>query len=262
MSEPVGHQAPTVSSEELGDELSLFDSASGTAVALNGTARDIWSLVDGEATFDEVVATLASRLPRGAGDDRGGRPHGTGPARRGGLRHPSLSMTSLRLLSAHVRVDLVGVERLPATVTERVRGVLDQLEVASGSDDDGRRRPAVRVTDPGDVLHLGGRLRCRQTRTSPRRRSWRPWIGPLLAATSCLTLHAAVVAGPRGAAIVPAVSGAGKSTLAGACQQARPAPGVRRGSLPRPGPGRAMAAPTPPRTRPRQPRAARAPTPG
>jgi len=58
MSKPVGSQAPTVSSQELGDELSLFDSASGTAVALNGTARDIWSLVDGEATFDEVVATL------------------------------------------------------------------------------------------------------------------------------------------------------------------------------------------------------------
>jgi len=59
MSDPVGHQAPTVSSEELGDDLSLFDSASGTAIALNGTARDIWSLVDGEASFDEIVATLA-----------------------------------------------------------------------------------------------------------------------------------------------------------------------------------------------------------
>ena len=59
MSEPVGYQAPTVSSQELGDDLSLFDSASGTAMALNGTASDIWSLVDGEATFDEVVETLA-----------------------------------------------------------------------------------------------------------------------------------------------------------------------------------------------------------
>ena len=59
MSEPVGRHAPTVSGEELGDDLSLFDSASGTAMALNGTASDIWSLVDGEATFDEVVETLA-----------------------------------------------------------------------------------------------------------------------------------------------------------------------------------------------------------
>jgi Coenzyme PQQ synthesis protein D (PqqD) len=59
MSEPVGRQAPTVSAEELGDDLSLFDSASGKAVALNGTARDIWELVDGEASVDDMVATLA-----------------------------------------------------------------------------------------------------------------------------------------------------------------------------------------------------------
>ena len=59
MSEPVGRQAPTVSGEELGDDLSLFDSASGKAVALNGTARDIWELVDGEASVADVVATLA-----------------------------------------------------------------------------------------------------------------------------------------------------------------------------------------------------------
>lgn len=59
MPQPVGAQAPTVSSEELGDDLSLFDSATGTAVALNGTARDIWSLVDGRATLDDIVTTLA-----------------------------------------------------------------------------------------------------------------------------------------------------------------------------------------------------------
>jgi len=47
-----------VSGEELGDDLSLFDSASGKAVALNGTARDIWELVDGEASVADVVATL------------------------------------------------------------------------------------------------------------------------------------------------------------------------------------------------------------
>jgi hypothetical protein len=59
MSETVGRQAPTVSAEELGDELSLFDSATGKAAALNGTARDIWALIDGETTVDEVVAMLA-----------------------------------------------------------------------------------------------------------------------------------------------------------------------------------------------------------
>jgi PqqD family protein of HPr-rel-A system len=59
MSEPVGRQAPTVRVQELDDELSLFDSATGTAVALNATARDIWAMVDGEATVEEIVATLA-----------------------------------------------------------------------------------------------------------------------------------------------------------------------------------------------------------
>lgn len=59
MSEPVARHAPTVSAEELGEELSLFDSATGTAVALNGTGRDIWALVDGTSTVDDIVATLA-----------------------------------------------------------------------------------------------------------------------------------------------------------------------------------------------------------
>ena len=70
MSEPVGRQAPTVSGEELGDDLSLFDSASGKAVALNGTARDIWELVDGEASVDDVVATLAGAYRSNRGPSR------------------------------------------------------------------------------------------------------------------------------------------------------------------------------------------------
>lgn len=44
---------------ELGDELSLFDTATGTAFALNSTARDIWALADGERDLDEVISTLA-----------------------------------------------------------------------------------------------------------------------------------------------------------------------------------------------------------
>lgn len=59
MSEPVGRQAPTVLSQELGDELSLFDPATGTAVSLNKTARGIWSLLDGTRTVDDIVANLA-----------------------------------------------------------------------------------------------------------------------------------------------------------------------------------------------------------
>ncbi|MGB8382006.1 MAG: hypothetical protein WCG47_12345 [Dermatophilaceae bacterium] len=41
----------------------------------------------------------------------------------------------------------------------------------------------------------------------------------LLGATTCLTIHAAAMAGPRSAAIVPGVSGTGKSTLAAAAMQ-------------------------------------------
>ena len=127
-------------------------------------------------------------------------------------------MTSLRLLSANVRVDLVGVDHLPTAVTERVRGVLDQLEVASASDGTVAPVRRVLVTDPGDVLHVGGRpLPGRPDRAAAAIVA--VLDGEFLAATPCLTIHAAVVAGPRGAAIVPGVSGTGKSTLAAACQQ-------------------------------------------
>jgi hypothetical protein len=60
LSSRVCWHAPTVRSHELGDELTLFDTATGRAVALNGTARDIWALVDGESDVDDIVQTLAS----------------------------------------------------------------------------------------------------------------------------------------------------------------------------------------------------------
>lgn len=53
-------QAPTVREMALGDELSLFDTATGTALALNGTARDVWALVDGHSPVEDIVATLAA----------------------------------------------------------------------------------------------------------------------------------------------------------------------------------------------------------
>lgn len=59
MSPTVGRPADTVSEIELGDELSLFDAATGTALALNRTARDVWALADGESDVDDIVATLA-----------------------------------------------------------------------------------------------------------------------------------------------------------------------------------------------------------
>lgn len=128
-------------------------------------------------------------------------------------------MTSLCLLSARVRVDLVGVERLPATIAERVRGVLDQMEVTSGSDDGGSRRRTLSITHLQDGLHLG-QTPLPEDPDLAAAAIVAALDRAVLAATSCLTVHAAVVAGPRGAVIVPAVSGAGKSTLAGASQQA------------------------------------------
>lgn len=59
MSEIVGSHSPSVQEMAIGDELSLFDAATGTAIALNRTARDIWVLADGSSTVADVVATLA-----------------------------------------------------------------------------------------------------------------------------------------------------------------------------------------------------------
>ena len=58
MSDIVPQQAPTVREMALGNELSLFDTATGRALALNGTARDVWALVDGATTVVDIVGTL------------------------------------------------------------------------------------------------------------------------------------------------------------------------------------------------------------
>jgi hypothetical protein len=125
-------------------------------------------------------------------------------------------VTALRLRSANARVDLVGSDALPAAVMSRLRGVMGQLEV--NADDEDRPDRVVHVT--GDDVP---RLDHRPLPEDPDLAA-AALVGALdralLAGTRCLTLHAAVVAGRRGAASVPAVSGAGKSTLAGACQQA------------------------------------------
>ena len=59
MSTTVGRPADGVSEIGLGDELSLFDAATGQALSLNRTASDLWALADGESTVDQVIATLA-----------------------------------------------------------------------------------------------------------------------------------------------------------------------------------------------------------
>jgi hypothetical protein len=48
-----------VSTVDLGDELTAFDSATGTALTLNRTASDLFALADGQTTVSEAVEVLA-----------------------------------------------------------------------------------------------------------------------------------------------------------------------------------------------------------
>jgi hypothetical protein len=43
----------------LGDELSIFDAATGRAFALNRTAADVFALADGRTTLAEIVLILS-----------------------------------------------------------------------------------------------------------------------------------------------------------------------------------------------------------
>lgn len=54
-----GRPSPTVSVMALDDELSLFDARTGTAMTLNRTASDIFHLLDGMSSADDLVAVLA-----------------------------------------------------------------------------------------------------------------------------------------------------------------------------------------------------------
>lgn len=72
MDTSVGRPADTVRAEELDDELTVFDTRTGTAVALNRTAADILALADGTSTVSDVVATLARNYavePSGIADE-------------------------------------------------------------------------------------------------------------------------------------------------------------------------------------------------
>ena len=55
-----GPPRPTVRALELDGTINLYDSASQQAAVLNGSASDIWRLMDGERTVEEIVAVLAA----------------------------------------------------------------------------------------------------------------------------------------------------------------------------------------------------------
>jgi hypothetical protein len=57
--------SPGVTSLPLGDELTVFDPASGRALALNSTAADAFALVDGLATVADIARSLAAAYGRG-----------------------------------------------------------------------------------------------------------------------------------------------------------------------------------------------------
>ena len=52
--------SPTVSVSPVGEELTAFDRASGTAVSLNRTATQIAILSDGASTVADIVQMLAT----------------------------------------------------------------------------------------------------------------------------------------------------------------------------------------------------------
>jgi hypothetical protein len=52
--------SPTVSMSPVGEELTAFDSASGTAVSLNRTATQIAVLSDGHTSIADIVQLMAS----------------------------------------------------------------------------------------------------------------------------------------------------------------------------------------------------------
>jgi 2-keto-3-deoxy-L-rhamnonate aldolase RhmA len=56
----VGPPRPSVRALELDGDISLYDSATSQALVLNTTASDVWRLLDGEHTLDEVVELLAT----------------------------------------------------------------------------------------------------------------------------------------------------------------------------------------------------------
>lgn len=56
----LGPPAEGVRALELDGDISLYDARTQFAAVLNGTASDVWRLLDGDHTLDEVVELLAT----------------------------------------------------------------------------------------------------------------------------------------------------------------------------------------------------------
>ena len=59
-SERVGPPVAGVIESEIDERIALFHPGSSRVFVLNSTAGDVWRLSDGELTFDQLVAALAS----------------------------------------------------------------------------------------------------------------------------------------------------------------------------------------------------------
>jgi hypothetical protein len=57
--ERVGPPAPHILASELDGDISLYDPVRSNVHVLNSTASDVWRLLDGEHTLDEVVEMMA-----------------------------------------------------------------------------------------------------------------------------------------------------------------------------------------------------------
>jgi hypothetical protein len=55
----LGVPSADVSTMPLGDELTVFDASTGTALVLNRTAADVFALADGRTPVSEAVTVLA-----------------------------------------------------------------------------------------------------------------------------------------------------------------------------------------------------------
>jgi Coenzyme PQQ synthesis protein D (PqqD). len=56
----IGPPQPGIRAIELGEDISLYNPHTQGAALLNSTASDVWRLVDGEHTFEEIVDLLGA----------------------------------------------------------------------------------------------------------------------------------------------------------------------------------------------------------